>query len=624
MLQIFTKAGVLVCLIVGALGSILFTGNLWYNYGLVKGYVTEEQFEKSVRVVQPASESLLNFIEDRPNNESNSSLNLDVVAVDRAYDALAFGDIKESQYLLPWAILSTIFTFILIFILIHLKNSIFLVVKIFEEACFAITKMPGLLLEPIKAMVAYLNVLSYFFLIGSFILTIQKPEIDHRNFVVYSRGDNSMVPTLFLAHIFGCLWLMAFISGCLQMVLAGAVSKWFFDRGEKREARKGELGPGLHVKCKANTHTARATVDLILYNLGTVAFGSLIIAIVQTARIVLEYMQRQLHGRESKMAQNLFKALRCCLLCFERFLKYINKNAYICSAMYGYGFFRSAKRAFTLIINNAQHAMALSCIGSVCNFIGKIAVVSLTAMTSIVYFVYYRIGKEALLSEYFVPLVTICIGSFVIAHCYFTVYQIAIDTIFLCFCDDQERNNGDDRPYYSSVGLQSYMNETSKKESSEKPEPRSVPVESARCSMSLPPVALPNLEKLSESQNFTRSMRAFGLPRKNRNNICASKFWIERESISPSSSRSGSNTGESVKPSQNEEKKTNFETCIETKKNCNIKILFHQSNRVQSLSDSHATERRMPTPFPTSNSNLNKPNLPQISIPGITYCFKNM
>ena len=30
---------------------------------------------------------------------------------------------------------------------------------------------------------------------------------------------------------------------------------------------------------------------------------------------------------------------------------------------------------------------------------------------------------------------------------------MAIDTIFLCFCEDSERNDGITKPYYMSVGL---------------------------------------------------------------------------------------------------------------------------------------------------------------------------
>ena len=34
-----------------------------------------------------------------------------------------------------------------------------------------------------------------------------------------------------------------------------------------------------------------------------------------------------------------------------------------------------------------------------------------------------------------------------------TSLQMAVDTIFLCFCEDSDRNDGVERPYYMSTGL---------------------------------------------------------------------------------------------------------------------------------------------------------------------------
>ena len=39
---------------------------------------------------------------------------------------------------------------------------------------------------------------------------------------------------------------------------------------------------------------------------------------------------------------------------------------------------------------------------------------------------------------------------------------MAIDTIFLCFCEDSERNDGITKPYYMSVGLMEFVENSSK------------------------------------------------------------------------------------------------------------------------------------------------------------------
>ena len=55
----------------------------------------------------------------------------------------------------------------------------------------------------------------------------------------------------------------------------------------------------------------------------------------------------------------------------------------------------------------------------------------------------------------FTPIVVIVIGTYFIASSFFNVYAMAVDTLFLCFLEDLERNDGTpSKPYFMSVGLQ--------------------------------------------------------------------------------------------------------------------------------------------------------------------------
>ena len=117
---------------------------------------------------------------------------------------------------------------------------------------------------------------------------------------------------------------------------------------------------------------------LVRYHLGTAAFGSFIIALIQLVRIILAYiehlvkkyevriksknystelnLQKKGFGTAGKVALVILKAvlacLQCILACFERFMKFINVNAYIETAIYGYNFCRAAMKAFKLLVRN--------------------------------------------------------------------------------------------------------------------------------------------------------------------------------------------------------------------------------------------------------------------------------
>ena len=67
-------------------------------------------------------------------------------------------------------------------------------------------------------------------------------------------------------------------------------------------------------------------------------------------------LQKKGFGTAGKVALVILKTvlacLQCILACFERFMKFINVNAYIETAIYGYNFCRAAMKAFKLLVRN--------------------------------------------------------------------------------------------------------------------------------------------------------------------------------------------------------------------------------------------------------------------------------
>uniref|UniRef100_A0A671QYN7 Choline transporter-like protein n=1 Tax=Sinocyclocheilus anshuiensis TaxID=1608454 RepID=A0A671QYN7_9TELE len=56
---------------------------------------------------------------------------------------------------------------------------------------------------------------------------------------------------------------------------------------------------------------------------------------------------------------------------------------------------------------------------------------------------------------------TVIFGSYMIAHGFFNVYAMCVDTLFLCFCEDLERNDGSpSKPYNMPPGLHRILDKT--------------------------------------------------------------------------------------------------------------------------------------------------------------------
>ncbi|XP_035382553.1 choline transporter-like protein 4 [Electrophorus electricus] len=66
-----------------------------------------------------------------------------------------------------------------------------------------------------------------------------------------------------------------------------------------------------------------------------------------------------------------------------------------------------------------------------------------------------------LLHYYWLPVITVMAGAYLIAQGFFSVYSMCVDSLFLCFLEDLERNEGTMlRPYYMSGSLWRILNKS--------------------------------------------------------------------------------------------------------------------------------------------------------------------
>ena len=244
-------------------------------------------------------------------------------------------------------------------------------------------------------------------------------------------------------NLFGFYWGMFFVSALSEMVLAGAFAQWYWT------FRKEEAPC-----CVLHLSLANAVV----YHLGTLAFGSCIIAVVRMIRTVLEYVEDKLKRYNNEVTRCLLCCCKCCLCCLERFMRFVSRNAYIMCAIKSTNFCTSAKDSFTLIMRNFARVTVLNGVVSFLLFLAQVVIVAGIGCLS--YFVFagrITVFKDDIptLNYFLAPVVVIVMGSWFVAHSFMGVYAMAVDTVFLCFLEDSERNDGSaERPYFMSRGLQ--------------------------------------------------------------------------------------------------------------------------------------------------------------------------
>lgn len=238
---------------------------------------------------------------------------------------------------------------------------------------------------------------------------------------------------LLIYHLFGLLWFNAFVIACTQFVIASSVCLWYFSQG---------TGQG------ASGTIRKSIYRLIRYHLGSIAFGSLILAIIQMIRLILAYLQAQakkMQGKQGKMISLALGCLQCYVACFERFIKFLNKNAYIQIALTGKNFCFSAKEAFFLILRNPIRFGVVNGIGTIFILFGKVFVASLTALAAFLVITRWDKYSDKIYSPFF-PTVVVFIFAYGIAAVFMSVYGLAADTILACFVVDEELSKKKNAP----------------------------------------------------------------------------------------------------------------------------------------------------------------------------------
>ncbi|CAG9332171.1 unnamed protein product [Blepharisma stoltei] len=255
----------------------------------------------------------------------------------------------------------------------------------------------------------------------------------------------------FYFELVAILWVNSFKVALVQFIIACSVCIWYFSE------TKGHVGLG---------PICRSTYYAFRYHLGSLAFGSFLLALIRFVKWYLVFLRKYVYKQVlegNKCVKFLCGCVACYVSCLERFIKFINKNAYIQIALTGDSFCVSARHAFICILENAARFAALGSLGEVFSFLGKVLI---TAISS---FIGYMIITQVDYYEEYIenplpPTIIFIIVSYLVAGIFMSVYEMTCDTILQAFLIDEKLN-----PYsgaaYAPKPLQVFMTDHRKGDS---------------------------------------------------------------------------------------------------------------------------------------------------------------
>ncbi|XP_071963889.1 choline transporter-like protein 2 [Antedon mediterranea] len=391
-----------------------------------------------------------NCIKYKENDCISHSIEID------GYDELT-NYVKMEKIWYITAIILSVITGIVTLLAIFLIKRIPIQILLIKEASKAVSSMPRPFIFPIILVVVQLAFLTYWCVSVVLISSISNSPYQITNaryYSQYSDGEScdptevyetadcvlvsvNLAPTYvyyFLAYsLVGLFWIVNFISSLEEMTLAGAFACHYW---EFKTEPNGKSFP-----------IVLSFWRCIRYHIGSLAFGSLVITIIQPIRRCVEIAVRQ--ATDAQTAKFICKCCECCFCCCKGMLKYINRNAYVEIALHGQIFRVSGRNAFNLLMRNIEQNIILGGITGFMLFVDKLVITLGTVCVALLYFSnHVESSTDEILFflelHYLAPILLMTLVAYMVADSFFAVYHMAIDTTFLCYLLDVERS-GDKR-----------------------------------------------------------------------------------------------------------------------------------------------------------------------------------
>jgi solute carrier family 44 (choline transporter-like protein), member 2/4/5 len=319
------------------------------------------------------------------------------------------------------AILIYCFVGIMFIVLIFMIRRIQLAIAIMKSGAIFMKDTPSIIFVPISMFL--LSVLFLIYWVFALVYIYSSGTLKTGNTVVARISwDDSTRDSLYF-ELFGIVWITSMKIALTQFIIACTVSIWYFSK-EK---------PGSRAICLAIFYAIR-------YHLGTLAFGSLLLTFIKFIKFILWYLKEKVYKENfegNKCLQLCCSCIECYVNCFERFVKFIDKNAYIQTALTGDSFCAAAKNAFTLILENALRFAALGAIGDIYKIIGKVFITCLSSYLGFLIITHFNPFQDEIQSP-IPPTCVFALVSYIIAGLFMSIYEMVCDTIIQAYLVDEQ------------------------------------------------------------------------------------------------------------------------------------------------------------------------------------------
>jgi solute carrier family 44 protein 1 (choline transporter-like protein)/choline transporter-like protein 2/4/5 len=118
--------------------------------------------------------------------------------------------------------------------------------------------------------------------------------------------------------------------------------------------------------------------------MGSIALGSVLMSTTAPLRGIFEYMGNKMHGVSpaGSFGRAVVSCCNCYIACHDRFLRFLNRNAYIYMALSSEPFCSSSLNSFVLLLKNKSKFAFVDGIADMFMFLAKFFIATSTTCLS--------------------------------------------------------------------------------------------------------------------------------------------------------------------------------------------------------------------------------------------------
>mmetsp|Transcript_24349 Transcript_24349/g.54249 ORF Transcript_24349/g.54249 Transcript_24349/m.54249 type:complete len:627 (-) Transcript_24349:224-2104(-) len=308
-----------------------------------------------------------------------------------------------------------------------------------EVACEAIWDMPSMLWVPLGKALEWLVLVTV--LLFGFMLLYTTGDVNcgamgtpcsgvHRSFELSWPQVGYVIYYMFMSF-----WILAFMQALYQFMLAYAVVEYYYTPYEMDGSKETGF-------CAV----AEGMMEGLLKHSGSLAFGSLLVAILQMIQKAIEYAEKKNKevGNNPVISCILYSVL-CCVKCCEELVEYINKLAYIDIACTSNNFCTAVRNVMETILHLGGAMAILAGVTHIFAFFGMLLISLACAGLTYIFVTSGQFVEET--SPYFIndPIAVMIVAVLIaglVAMSFMEVFDMAANTLLYCYGRDVIGNTG--------------------------------------------------------------------------------------------------------------------------------------------------------------------------------------